>query len=173
MFWPSEGNYLGIYRAEHLQVQSDSGGQVRTWSNIPLIHWSGEKRWALKFQGFKIDLDERCCWCRLFMGKIHLYHIIAWIFSEFFLNLLTFYSRDVWQMYLDKNEFELAKEYCRVRFDCKLSSLIDSFHLVDVPVFICQRILFKKSYQTSFSICVHVQKIAWQCLFFIENLCIK
>lgn len=66
------------------------------------------------------------------MGKIHLYHIIAWIFSEFFWNLLTFYSRDVWQMYLDKNEFELAKEYCRVRFDCKLSSLIDSFHLVDV-----------------------------------------
>lgn len=61
VFRPSEGNYLGIYRAEHLQVQSDSGGQVCTWSNIPLIHWLGEKRWAFKFQGFKIDLDERCC----------------------------------------------------------------------------------------------------------------
>lgn len=41
-------------------------------------------------------------------------------------------------MYLDKNEFELVKEYCRVRFDCKLSFLIDLFYLyvVDVSVFV-------------------------------------
>lgn len=38
VFRPSEGNYLGIYRAEHLQVQSDSGGQVCICTNIPLIH---------------------------------------------------------------------------------------------------------------------------------------
>lgn len=39
-------------------------------------------------------------------------------------------------MYLDKNEFELVKEYCRVRFDCKLSFFIDMFYLVDVSVIV-------------------------------------
>lgn len=102
------------------------------------------------------------------MGKIHLFHIIARIFCE--ISLLS-NSRDVWQMYLDKNEFELAKEYCRVRFDCKLSSLIDSFHLVDVPVFVNQRILFKKSYQSFLSICTHIQKITWQC-WFLKKICV-
>lgn len=69
-------------------------------------------------------------------------------------------------MYLDKNEFELAKEYCRVRFDCKLSSLIDMFHLVDVSVIVYQRI---QSFIKAFSAFVHMFKKLLDNVYFMKK----